>query len=452
MLVAALLACAGPDGVRVPKDAVDTAAPAAENVLLVVLDDVGIERLTTYGVGSVHAVTPRIDALAAEGVRFTTAWANPVCSPSRASLMTGRHGARTGFGTVNPPSDHWVLPEDEVTLPELLPEGWTDAAIGKWHLGDRLGDGLDHPLRSGFSSFSGSMNNLYESWGGLFGERDYYDWERNVDGVLGLVDRYATTQTTDEAVAFVTTTPAPWFLYLSYNAAHSPLDAPPPDLFGGPWDEAATDEQKQRWIVEAFDTELGRVLDALPERTHVLLVGDNGTPDFAPTGELTAETVKRSPFEGGVRVPLVVAGPLVGEPGVSEALVHVVDVFATVGELVGADLSALPRPIDGRSLAPFVRDPSLPGERDVLYTDFFGPNGPPPHVGGFRTVRDRRWKLVVDEASGAETLYDLEGRTFEGEDLLAGPLDAEQQAALERLRGTLATFRSDLAYDGPSSP
>jgi arylsulfatase B len=454
-----VLGCEGPD----PGDTDEPVVPP-HNVLVLVLDDVGIERLPLYGVGETWATTPTLDSLAAEGVSFRTVWAAPVCSPSRAALLTGRYAARTGFGTVNPPQFHWVLPQTEVTLPEMLrhsPSAYTDAAIGKWHLGDRVGSGTDHPLRSGFSRFTGSMNNLDEGWGDIWpGELDYDHWIRDVDGELDIVNRYATLETTDEALRFITEAPSPWFLYLSYNAAHSPLTPPPPELFSGPWDPQASDERKQRWMIEALDTEIARLLEGMGAEvradTTLIVVGDNGTPDFAPTGELTADRLKRSPFEGGLRVPLIVTGPHVDEPGSwSEAFVHVTDVFPTVAELAHVDLSqvlgvdGLPLRLDGQSLLPFVEDPGAQSERNVLFSEFFGPNGPPPYQEGFRTVRDRDFKLIRSLTGEADQLYDLRGRVFEGQDLMPQGLDSEQQRAYDELSDTLESLLAERPYEGP---
>lgn len=440
------------------------------NVLLVVLDDIGIERLPLYNIGDVWAHTPTIDALAANGVSFRTVWAAPVCSPSRAAILTGRYATRTGFGTVNPPQFHWTLPQAEITLPEMLvhsPATYTNSAIGKWHIGDRVGDGTNHPLVSGFSHFSGSMNNLDEGWGNIPASNlDYDHWIRDTDGDLEIVDRYATLETTDEAIAFIADAPQPWFLYLAYNAAHSPLTAPPQELLSEPWDEAAPDELKHRWIIEALDVEFGRLLASMTheqrEQTTIITVGDNGSPDYAATGELTSDRLKRSPFEGGLRVPLIITGPHVSAPGTwSDAFIHVVDVFNTVAALADVDLSMLRGAddlalrTDGQSILPYLADPNAPAAREVLFSEFFGPNGPPPYQEGFRAIRDREFKLVRNIIAGAapDQLYDLRGRVFEGDDLLAGivpsDLDPERQNAYDTLSARLQEILAERPYEGP---
>jgi arylsulfatase A-like enzyme len=210
-------------------------------------------------------------------------------------------------------------------------------------------------------------------------------------------------------------------------------------------------------MVEALDTEIGRLLEGVPADTTIIVVGDNGTPDFAPTGELTADRLKRSPFEGGLRVPLIVTGPYVDEPGSwSEAFVHIADVFATVAEIAHVDLSEVlgpdgqPLRLDGQSLLPFVKHPGAPSARSVLFSEFFGPNGPPPYQEGFRTVRDRDFKLIRSLVGEPDQLYDLRGRVFEGEDLLPQGLDSEQQRTYDELSETLERMLAERPYEGPS--
>ena len=124
-------------------------------------------------------------------------------------------------------------------------------------------------------------------------------------------------------------------------------------------------------------------------------------------------------------------------------------------ELAHVDLSQLqgadgqPLRLDGQSLLPFVRDPSAPSQRSVLFSEFFGPNGPPPYLEGFRTVRDRDFKLIRSLVGQPDQLYDLRGRVFEGEDLLPQGLDSEQQRAYDALSDTLEELLAERPYEGP---
>ncbi|MCB9675282.1 MAG: sulfatase-like hydrolase/transferase [Alphaproteobacteria bacterium] len=150
--------------------------PRGGNVLVLLIDDVGVDKVGAYG-GGYAARTPRIDALASQGIRFTNAYAAPMCSPSRAILLTGRYGRRTGIGTITEKeSNGSELPLDAVTIPEALDFAtgatWTNAAIGKWHLaGPAAADWKTHPNRQGFDWFVGTRGNPEYKEG-----RGYFHW------------------------------------------------------------------------------------------------------------------------------------------------------------------------------------------------------------------------------------------------------------------------------------
>ena len=199
------------------------------NVLVVLLDDIGVEKVGAYGEsppGVTPPCTPNMDALATAGVLFRNAWTNNVCSPTRAQLLTGRHGFRTGIGgLVNGFDTAEGLAIDlETTLPQAL-AGYATAAVGKWHLAAPA-QGLQHPLEAGFGAYAGSLYNLnsYSNWVKTF--------DADGDGVLDQACelRYATTDSTDDAIGFARTLASPWFLYVAYNAPHMPVHAPPPAL------------------------------------------------------------------------------------------------------------------------------------------------------------------------------------------------------------------------------
>jgi len=426
---------------------------ASLNILLVITDDIGMDRTSAYG-GRVE--TPHIDALAASGMRFTNAYSNPSCSPSRVSLLTGRHASRTGVG-------RWLSMHDsldglsaaEVTLPELLtdaPGGYTSAAIGKWHMNTAVEQGLDvldaPRERGGFSRFVGMLGNVREaSVKFMQGEptRGYSYWERVVDGVPEWTERYATTDVTDEAIAHMATLPEPWFLWVAYPAAHEPWHVPPaPLLIDTTLEQDAPVWTKMDEMVRVTDAQVGRLLDAmsdeLRERTVVIYAADNGTAEqvtVAPWDEMRA---KGTTFDGGVNVPFIVSGPMVAAPGTtSDALLHFVDVFPLVAQLAGAPVL---HDVDGQSFLATLLDPDRVEGRPWVFTESFTPGGASPdplrEVGYItRMVRDHRYKLrrVHNRGVPTEELYrytdpdDLD----EGPDLLVGALTAEDEAAYLRL-------------------
>lgn len=355
------------------------------NVLVVLADDYGTDQLGLYGIHNDPPSTPTIDSLAADGVRFLNAWSLPICSPTRAALLTGRNAGRTGVGwnVADHPTQPIVgLALEEFTIPEMLDVGtdglYTHAAIGKWHLGSTAAvGGALAPNMHGFDHFSGSLDNL----------SDYYDWEKVTNGVAQQTTSYAMTDKVDDALAWMSTAPEPWFCYLALNAPHGPFHSPPSnlhsvDLSGVP--PAGVDPVPYfRAMVEAMDTELGRLFEGMGakrNRTTVMFMGDNGTTPAVLQAPFTADSGKETVRQGGVHVPLIISGPLVEAPGSTiQALVHVVDVFPTVADLADVDLqSALPRgtKIDGRSLLPFLSNPQYKPRRERIYTEIFFPNGP----------------------------------------------------------------------------
>ncbi|MBA2321949.1 MAG: sulfatase-like hydrolase/transferase [Deltaproteobacteria bacterium] len=425
--------------------------PPPENVLLVVLDDVGTRDVGTWG-DPAAAPTPVLDGLVAEGMRFTEVWVSPVCSPSRASILTGRHGTRTGVGVKVSPDDAYELPEAEVTIAEALalsPRGYTSLAVGKWHLAGAsdVTVPFDAPERQGFSAFAGSMGNLDLHSSAVDEPTDYFRWERCAEGACAVTDRYATTAVVDDALDLVADTPEPWFLYVAFNAAHAPYHAPPPGL--NPDGVTADDSLRARYdaMVSSVDAELGRLLDGLAPavraRTTVVVIGDNGTPETLANPPDSAERVKGSVYEGGLRVPLVIAGPRVLQGGTRcDALVHGVDLLPTIAAIGGVSLDGwirgdgLPVTLDGASLLPFLANPFAEG-RKHLFTAFLRSNGAPPWPDAEYAVRDARFKLI--SIGGEEELYEIvDGRDSGPELLSAGPLESEAAEALVGLRDHLA--------------
>lgn len=429
-----------------------------ENVLVIVTDDIGVDKTAAYGEHPSPARTPNIDALAAQGVRFRNAYASPTCSPTRASLLTGRHASRHGIG-------HWIyahdeteqLPPEELTIPELLrlaPQIWTSALVGKWHLtGFESDSPLTHPLDQGFDCAAGSLANPLEAYTSGHTPRSFERWEKVIDGEATWTRRYMTSDATDEALARVEHTPEPWFMLVAYNDAHEPVHAPPGRLVTDKVNKNSSDLELYEAMVEAADTEIGRLLDGIPEdvraRTTIIYLSDNGTPMHGVEPPLTPSRCKGTVYEGGVRVPLIVAGPRVTAPGsVSDALVHVVDLLPTVAEVAGIDPALAlveegehegePVVLDGLSLLPWVVDPDLPSAREYVFTETFLPNGMDlERTEHDRMIRDAHWKLTWIEAAGVreEHLYALLPDAWdEGEDLLEeGTLSADGEAALERL-------------------
>ncbi|MEM7305895.1 MAG: sulfatase-like hydrolase/transferase [Planctomycetota bacterium] len=363
--------------------AVAAQAPAAgQNVLVILADDLGVDWLGAYGLAADPPSTPHIDALAADGVTFVNAWGYPMCSPARAAVQTGRYGFRTGMGHIV--DESYGLPLAEVTLPEMLDLGtggaYAHAFFGKWHLASQGVGGLLAPNLAGWGHFAGTS----PAAGAVLEGEDYFHWTKVTDGVAEVVDAYATTDTVDDALAWISARTAPWLCFVSPLAVHTPHHAPPAALhsvdLSGAGAPAQDPEPYFRAMVEALDAELGRLLGGVdPATTTVVLAADNGTSGEVLSAPFPPGHGKATLFEGGLRVPLIVRGPSVAQPGATcEALVAALDVFATVAELAQVDLAAaLPGVVlDSISLLPYLADPSLPSLRPWVFAEHFVPNGP----------------------------------------------------------------------------
>lgn len=414
------------------------------NILLLVVDDLGVDKLGVYGEHPDPPPTPEMDRLAGEGVLFRNAWANPTCSPSRASLLTGRHARRSGIGWwIDPVSDTVGLPDEAWILPEMLAEsgyGYTSALVGKWHLSVFHDDAPElDPIRQGFHTFRGILGNPRMATVREQVDRGYHLWERFDDGVRSWSATYLTTAQVDDALALMAELPEPWFIEVAFSAPHEPWDLPPPELYTLGFGHEASDARDYGRVVEALDREVGRLMASVSDDTTVMLLSDNGTPGEAITEPWDPDRGKHTIYDGGIRVPLIVRAPSVVEPGREvDALVHLVDVFATAADLAGVDLRTAPHHVDGHSWLPLLSDPDAAPLRSFLFTEQFQDNGDGPHWRDERAITDGRWKLV--DWSGADVLFDGEtGMWDEGAHLVDEAVTEDAWDALARLRPLLRT-------------
>lgn len=213
-----------------------TSPPRPNNVLIVLLDDVGIDKIPVYGEHPTPGTVPNLDALAREGMIFRNAWASPACSPSRGALFTGRYGRRYNLGSADPANNSFYeVPIREITIADVLdaaPDGWSTSLVGKWHLASFTSTtNLAHPGLQGFDWYHVNLGNVNETYALLPG--NYYQWELVDNGTLVEVHDYVTTHQVDDAIERIQTMPEPWLLVLSLTAAHTPLSYPPPELLSG---------------------------------------------------------------------------------------------------------------------------------------------------------------------------------------------------------------------------
>ena len=445
---------------------VGTAAAAdPPNVLIILADDLGWNDVGYHGS---ELQTPSIDALAGSGVRMERFYVTPICSPTRAGLLTGRYPDRFGLRReVVKPWGDYGLDVDEITLAEVLSyAGYAHRAIiGKWHLGHSRVQW--HPMSRGFTSFYGMYTGAIDYFRHLMvGERD---WHRNFTPVRE--EGYATELLGREAVAFIearAAEPVPWFLYLAFNAPHSPLQATEADLNAQGFDPTAdriddysrvytnpcceqgrgnTRRQTYAAMVAALDREVGNVLDALDatgqaDNTLVLFLSDNGGHENWGASNDPLRGGKHDVWEGGVRVPAIFRWPAAGvAAGAYTGVAGYVDVLPTVAAAAGADIG-LPATLDGIDLLPSLSSADEPPDDRVFYLgardDHVG-----YLVGGFAAVT-QRWKIVGEE------LFDLTADIAEQNDVadLYPDITAELRDAVEAFRRLASTRQAPLADDG----
>jgi arylsulfatase A-like enzyme len=379
------------------------------NILMVIADDKGLDASPCHGLGADKPEMPVLEAMCRNGLVFDNVWAQPTCSPTRATILTGRYGFRTGvLSQLGPGAASGGIRPDELSIQALLdrqaPTPYAHAVIGKWHLSDSTNGGDDNPEVMEVGFYSGLIAGAV---------RDYYRFTLTTGGESREVDGYATTVFTDIAIDWLAEQDEPWFLWLAYNAPHTPFHVPPAGLHSRELadDEAAIQADPLPYYLaalEALDHEMGRLIASLaPEErdnTIVIFIGDNGTPGQVAQSPYTRRTVKGTLYPGGIGVPMVVSGARVTRAGEREnALVNTTDLFATVADLAGAGADTGE---DGKSFAPLLSGEDFEGRQSV-YADYQASEGP---AGMLRnngwSIREGRYQLLTLE-SGVRALFDV---------------------------------------------
>jgi arylsulfatase A-like enzyme len=388
----------------VSRAAAPVVRPDAPNVVIILADDLGYGDLGCYGCTGI--ATPNVDALAAGGLRFTDFHSNgAVCSPTRASLLTGFYPQRWGIEGVLTPGGHrnkaGMSPE-AVTFAEMLYEsGYATGMVGKWHLGYPT---IYRPRKQGFSTFRGylSGNVDYHSRIDNSGEHDWWEddeWSRE--------EGYTTDLTTNHAVAFIESQDStPFCLYVAHAAPHAPYQSRSDKSIRV---EGTADTKRDvrpdapevyRAMVEALDESVGEILAALERtgrlnNTFVFFCSDNGAT--APGSNTPLSGQKGTLWEGGHRVPAIASWPGTIPPGVTNQTAMTMDIFPTLAEL-GARMAWTKVRTDGTSLVPLLTAGTPLPERTL----FWRTGGELPEKAARRGV----WKLHITPDS--TSLYDLE--------------------------------------------
>jgi arylsulfatase A-like enzyme len=431
------------------------ASAEAPNFVVIFFDDLGWGDLSSYGNPLIR--TPRIDALAAEGVRMTAFYsASPVCTPSRAALLTGRYPIRSNthrhvfFSEASPVATlrkmlGWgnELSRDEILLPEVLSAaGYATGMVGKWHLGGIPGH---LPNDFGFDSFYGVLwsNDMVplhryrdaeiedrDDWGGVGGLAGFRDADSDTGEALD--QRTLTQQYTDEAVAFIEAhRDERFFLYFAHSFPHVPH-------FTSREHAGKSEGGLYGDVVEDLDRSVGEVLDALArlglaEDTLVIVTSDNGA-DYNGSPGFTRGR-KGETYEGGMRVPLIARWPAKIPRGVvTDEIAMNIDVFPTLLGLAGVPLPS-DRTTDGRDLMPLLRGSSGSPHETLVYMS--------AGTGSVEAVRDARFKYLAESGDPGRSKPQLWRMDVPGPE--AHNLAERFPDDATRLASELERWRADLA-------
>lgn len=385
--------------------ATGAAATPKPDIVFIIADDLGWGDVAFHGG---NAPTPHLDKLAREGVELTQHYVAPMCSPTRAGLLTGRYWSRFGLTT---PTNNRALPWDTVTLPRALKTvGYDTCLIGKWHLGSRPGEGPNH---FGFDHSYGSLAGGVSPWNHRYKKGPFsVTWHRNEE--LIEEEGHVTALIAAEVEQWIASRgEAPFFLYVPFTAVHLPVKEP------GEWvarvPAAITGEVARHYAASVMhlDDAVGRIVTALEnkgrrENTILVFTSDNGgstsenndlkyPDDNCPNGKLPGNNLplrgqKGSVYEGGTRVPTLLSWPAKLKPGTYSGVAQIIDWMPTFCALAGAtpekDLKW-----DGINLWPQLSG-AEPVKPRPIYTAGPGFNA--------RAVREGDWKLIVSRKGGSK--------------------------------------------------
>ena len=391
------------------------------NILLIITDDMGTDITNGYQQNPRMPTTPNIDALRDNGLTFSNTWSAPQCTPTRASIMSGKYGIKTGV--MRAPGNLDLIHQSLFSrIAETTNGQYVGAVMGKWHISTPVD--FNHPMQHGIDHYEGFIQSSVA---------DYFTWDKVENGVETTVDEYLTTHLTNSAIDWIGDQDDPWILWLAHGAPHSPFHIPPAGLFT----VSNTNSNLGKYIamIEAMDHEIGRLLDSMGQETRdntvIIFVGDNGSP-AGVIQNFPSNHAKGSLYEGGVRVPLFISGKGVSRINeIDDNINHVADLYSTILELTGEQL---PGGIyNSMSLKPLLScETTL--NREFIYTDYQDGN-----VLGW-AIRNDEYKLIEDE-NGTLEFYKVSEDLLE-EDNLVGNLTNAEQDLLERMQAEVVTIRT----------
>jgi arylsulfatase A-like enzyme len=416
-------------------------AATKPNILLLIADDYGVDSSSLYNstnATTTLAPTPNIASLASNGVVFSRAVSYPVCSPTRACLLTGQYGFRTGIGDIV--DNGSPLAATAFTLPKAFtnaPTGYALAQFGKWHLA--FGQNTPRTV-GGWTNFSGFIAGAVPN---------YTNWTKVVNNVATAnYTNYTTTDLVNDATNWIAARGTnAWFVWAAFNAPHTPLQNPPQNLCPSyPLNTLTNSRRQFEAMTEALDTEIGRLLTAVNRtNTHIIFLGDNGTLGSVIAPPYSSTRAKDTLYQGGTHVPLIISSPLVAQPNRTNATpANMVDIFATILEMAGTSVAAAvpsTNPIDGQSLVSALTATNTLTR--YAYAELFGTNAQTVANGG-RALQNSQFKLIAF-TDGHKEFYDLNADPLELTNLVNTTMTATQSGNYYALTMKLGDYQTALA-------
>lgn len=398
---------------------------SSPNIIFILADDLGKDAISGYQEGSLKPTTPNIDAIRNNGLLFNNFWVNPTCTPTRSAIITGKYGYRTGVKGVGD-----VLSSSETVIQKYINENtnnkYATAIVGKWHLSGN--NASFNPESFGIDYYAGLIRGAVD---------DYYNWQLTEDGATSLQTNYTTEVFTDLAIDWVNEQNKPWFLWLAYNAPHTPFHAPPSNMHSqGNLPEYVNGMNPSPYYmaaIEAMDFQIGRFLENIPadERANsiIIFIGDNGTPNQVAQSPYTSSSVKNTLYQGGINVPMFISGKGVSAFGTNDNLLTGTDLYATIAEIAGISLNEYH---DSRSFMSLFSQTSI--TREYQYSELYDGST------DLWTISNGTYKLMV-RGSGIQEMYNLDSDPYEQNNLLNNALSTTESNAKIELETELDNIR-----------
>ncbi|MCG8410383.1 MAG: sulfatase-like hydrolase/transferase [Bacteroidales bacterium] len=387
----------------------ETLNSSKPNILLIIADDFGLDACPGYNIGTTKPNMPHLQNMINNGITFDNFWAFPMCSPTRASILTGKYGVKTGVLNASNAS---TINANEKTLQTYLDEKlgkvYSHSIIGKWHLSN--GE-PNRPTQMGIDYYAGLLSGSVNS---------YYDWNLVENGISNPSSEYITTKITDLAINWINNQDKNWFCWLAYSVPHTPFHLPPAQMHSQgnlPTDQTSINANPQPYfiaMVESMDYEIGRLLNSIPQdelnNTIIIFMGDNGTAGQVIQNPYVSNRSKGSIYQGGIAVPLVVTGKGITRTGVRDKnLISSTDLFVTIAQIAGINTSEYENSISFYSL--FTK--ATTNNRNYNYSEVLNDL---PIKSGY-TIRNNTYKLIKLD-NGTERFYNLIKDPYETNNLI----------------------------------